>query len=150
MKGYEILTTDNSRKIDLTQYLGTDNNLRKEINFSTPHMPEDLHYEQSYEFLIPQDGQITARICPNSFKMNDKGDEDLSKFHKVVVKPGEILVIYPEHCHRVLDKGRFVALKFEGKFKILAKPDKNAPGCCPNKDCSLWSYCERLGIENKL
>lgn len=50
MQGYEILTTDDSQRIDLTQYLGTDNNLRKEINFSTSLMPEDLHYEQSYEF----------------------------------------------------------------------------------------------------
>jgi hypothetical protein len=139
------------RQVDLAEYLGP-NNLRKKIGFAAIDMPEELHYEQSFEFLIPQDSPIRVRIFPDSWHVSDKGasdNEGLSRFDEVVVEVGEMLVIWPERCHRVVEKGRFVALKVEGKHKVFAKPDQGAPGCCKNTDCSLWTYCEKIGIEGR-
>ena len=151
MRGYEKLQIE--RKVDLTRYLGHGDELglRKQIGFGMPALPEDLHYEQSYEFLIPQDRPLTVRVCPDDYRTIDKGSADdgaLSRFDSVVVEPGEMVVIYPGHCHRVVDKGRFVVLKVEGRFKVLAKPDPLNPGCCTNHCCSLWPLCERIGVDN--
>jgi hypothetical protein len=150
MRGYEKIKA--TRQVDLVKYLSTSA-LRRRIGFATSNMPEDLHYDESYEFLIPQDNPIKVKIFPNSYKVANKGnssDETLSEFDEVIVVPGEMLVIYPEHCHRVMEKGRFIVLKVEGKWKILAKPDSSVPGCCTNTSCSMWSYCEKLGVKNSL
>ena len=138
---YKIIQA--GRQVDLTDYLGT-NNLRKKIGFATAAMPEDLHYEESYEFIIPQDGSVRVKIFPH-YTTNDK-----SQFDEVVVNVGEMLIIYPEYCHLVIEKSNFIALKVEGKYKILAKPANDPKGRCLNTKCSIWSDCEKLGIENKL
>ncbi len=140
------------RKFDLKPFLGDEFHLRNVVNFGTAGMPEDLHYEQSYEFLIPHDLPLTVKVCAVPFSENDKGIDgggELPQFEKIEVGPREILVIWPLFCHRVVEKGRFAVLKVDGKFKVLAKePGKS--GCCPQKECSLWDYCKQLGEENAL
>lgn len=149
MRGYEKVEV--SRQVDLAKYLG-GSALRRKVGFAAPDTPEDLHYEESYEFLIPQDAPIRVRVFADSYEVADKGDDDeaLSAFDEVIAVPGEMLVIYPGHCHRVVEKGRFVVLKVQGSYKILAKPDSSGLGCCPNEDCSMRTYCEELGVRNGL
>lgn len=149
MRGYEKVAV--TRQVDLAKYLGPGA-LRRKVGFAAPDTPEDLHYEESYEFLIPQDAPVRVRIFPDSYKVADKGEVDgaLSAFDEVTALPGEMLVIYPGHCHRVMEKGRFVVLKVQGSYKVLAKPDSSDPGCCSNKNCSMWTYCQALGVRNGL
>ena len=144
---------DAGRKFDLKPFLGDELRLRSTINFSTSDMPEDLHYEESYELLIPQDQPVTVEICPAPFCEDDKGTAEggsLGQFEKVEVRPGEIMVLWPLVCHRVTKKGRFVVLKVHEKYKKRAMEDTDDKGCCPQQKCSLWDYCKSLSEDNAL
>lgn len=143
--GYQIVNA--GRQVDLSEYLA-DTKLRSKIGFATADIHEDLHWEQSYEFIIPQNKSVTIRIFEHRYHYPDKGDNDdqtLSNFQEVTVEVGQMLIIHPQYCHRVMKKRRFIALKVEGKYKILAKEDLEALGCCPNTECSLWNQCEEIG-----
>jgi hypothetical protein len=144
MTGYEKQIV--GRQYDLERFLGRNLHLRSRIGFSTSDLPEDLHYEESYEFLIPQDKPLTVKIFPEHGSQSAKGSEvdDLQLFEEVTASPGEILVIFPEFCHLVIKKGRFIALKPEGKFKRLAKGEGRV-GRCEFSDCTLWNFCEHIG-----
>lgn len=143
--GYQKVKS--GRQVDLSEYLA-DTKLRSKIGFATADIHEDLHWEQSYEFIIPQDDSVTIRIFGHRYHDPDKSnnaDQSLSQFQEVIVQPGELLIIHPQYCHRVMKKNRFIALKVEGKYKILAKKHPDASGRCPNTECSLWEQCEEIG-----
>lgn len=155
MSGYAKIDVNEDRQFDLTPYIGEELKLRSKIGFAIKKLPEDLHYEESYEFLIPQDGDMTVKIfckpCLEPNKGKDGGGT-LPAFDTVTVKPGEILVVWPMFCHLVAEEEheRFIALKPEKKYKILAKEDKKEKGCCKITNCTLWDYCLKLGEKNKL
>lgn len=149
--GYQVVSAQ--RQADLIEYLGGAV-LQSNIRFASPDMYEDLHWEKSYEFIVPQDGPVTIRICPQRYQDNAKGDPEdqgLALFKKVTVGVGQFLIVFPQYCHRVTGKERFVVMKPQGSFKICAKSEelcedseREARGCCPNRDCSLWSMCEEI------
>lgn len=92
MGGYEKLQIE--RRVDLTKFLGNGDELRlrKQIGFGISTLPEDLHYEQSYEFLISQDRSLTVRVFSGDYRTIDKGNADstpLDRFNLVVVELGE-------------------------------------------------------------
>jgi len=152
---YRLINTE--RKVNLSDFLKEDEELRKEIGFATSseETHEDLHWEESYEFLIPQDASLTVKIFHDDYRTPEKGepcDRTLSMFQEITVEVGKMLVIYPEHCHRVIKEksGRFMALKVQEKFKVFAKPpyDKSGNknlGRCSNRICSIWSLCKKIG-----
>jgi hypothetical protein len=146
--GYQIL--DPGRQIDLSVYLGEET-LRSALGFSAKELYEDLHWEQSYEFIIPQNGPVELRISDHSCEYDDKGravNGDLTDFRMLRIEVGQMLVIFPRYCHRVTKKERFIALKVNGYFKLCAKPpgvsDREAKGRCPHRLCTLWEECERI------
>jgi len=149
--GYQIIKPD--RQVDLSEYL-SGAALRAKIGFATPEIYEDLHWEQSYEFIIPQDGPVTLKIFRHCYQYYDKGiTAAFNQFQEVEVKVGQLLIIFPLYCHRVVKKNRFIALKVEGKFKLCAKPkdvsEREAKGRCPNGSCTLWGVCEEIYLKGR-
>ena len=141
------------RRFDAAKYLGK-RRLRSTIVFATPEGHEDLHWEQGREFLIPQDGPLTVRVCEDRCKCDDKGDDpELGGWREVTVEVGEVLVVSPGHCHRVTSKSRRIALKPAGRFKVCAKPKsvskREARGACKQKRCSLRKVCRGIYLEGR-
>ena len=135
-----------AEKVDLQAVLGHEVALQSTLRFAG-FRPEELHYEDSpvtevnaVEVMIPLDAPLTLYISPVPAHLGTPAPE---RFERVLVMPGQGVVIQPRVCHYLHSSERVMVLKAVGGWKFTRKGDEHDPGQCrfhtlcgvPEKQC---------------
>ena len=122
-----------AEKVDLQAVLGQEIALQSMLRFAG-FRPEELHYEDSpiaevnaVEVMIPLDAPLILYLSPVPAQLGTPAPE---RFERVLVTPGQGVIIQPRVCHYLQASGRVMVLKTVGGWKFTRKGDARDPGQC--------------------
>ena len=121
-----------AEKVDLQALLGYEVTLQSTLRFAG-FRAEELHYEDApgegsaVEVMVPLDTPLTLHLSPIPAQLGTPAPE---QFERVVVAPGQGVVIHPRVCHYLMSSGQVMVLKAVGGWKFTRKGNAHDPGQC--------------------